>query len=227
MIIPKLKKILKNNTENTLQILNKDVASQDSYDVPPNQWIKLMHCENIGLLISNSSIIVNDGIENLNPTRGELHINRLNPFDFYSSLAVDKNNIDQNITTSWTTITSNRVIWDINNDYDIENNEFVIPRDGIYLLDLQIKLKSLLDVSTIILSLFKVGEVDEEWFILDYKDYLNDISQFTSAIEFDMYRGERYKIKIKMTGGLLVSGKIDGNDIYTAWGLTFQKPLFI
>jgi len=222
-----MKKILKNNTEETIQILNSDIPSGESYDVPSNQWFKLLSSESVLTRLENGTVILNDGVEDLSYEKAILHMNRMNPFDFYSSLAVDKNGTDQNISTSWTAVTSSRVLWDLDGNYDSDNDEFVIPRDGIYLLDLQMKLKSLLDVSTVTLSIFKVGEEsDEEWFVLDYKDTLQNVSQLTCAIEFDFYRGERYKIKIIMTGGLLVSGKIDGNDVYTAWGLTFQKPLF-
>ena len=60
-----MKKILKNNTEETIQILNSDIPSGESYDVPSSQWFKLLSSESVLTRLENGTVILNDGVEYL------------------------------------------------------------------------------------------------------------------------------------------------------------------
>jgi hypothetical protein len=54
-------KILKNNSGAELQILNRQVANADSYNVPYGQFTKLADSEYIVTLVTSGGIIVNNG----------------------------------------------------------------------------------------------------------------------------------------------------------------------
>lgn len=69
-----IKKILKNNTENTIQILSKDVLSQESYEINPCKWDKLSESIDIESLIQSGNIIVNNGCEDLSSVLGIEHV---------------------------------------------------------------------------------------------------------------------------------------------------------
>lgn len=68
------KKILKNNTDSTMQILNRDVGAGQQYDIPHGQWDKLADSEEIPTLISDGDIIVNNGEEDLSTSVALVHI---------------------------------------------------------------------------------------------------------------------------------------------------------
>lgn len=148
--------------------------------------------------------------------------------DFRSSLAVDKDGNNQNISgNGWHTITGSRVLWDINQDWDGVSHDFVVPLDGVYNFDIQQKITNLSSVSRIEMALFKRidgnPENDDYWFIIDEKspDSLTEV-QMDGATQFDFYEGERYCIKIKLEG-LFASATLSGNDDYTAWGFNLSE----
>ena len=149
--------------------------------------------------------------------------------DFYSSLAVDKDNIDQVIdeANNWVTISSNRILWDVNNDYLSSTFDFKVPFDGIYSADGQIKLVEITNCSKIELALFKRGEFfDDYWFILDEKPIVSGQTEtlLSYSTFFDFYEDEKFCLKIKLCGENS-SAKIVGEDDFTAWGYSFARNL--
>jgi len=68
------KKILKNNSGDTLQILRRELADQESYDIPKYFWDELSDKEDIKSLVSSGDIIVNNGEEDLDSVVGLEHI---------------------------------------------------------------------------------------------------------------------------------------------------------
>jgi len=146
---------------------------------------------------------------------------------FLASLAVDKNGTDQTLSgNDWTVVTSTRVLWDIETNYDEDTNDLIVHYDGIYSSDGQVKLTDIQNCTKIELAIFKRGSPDDYWFILDEKPIASGQtdSLLSFATFFDFYEGERYCIKIKLYGEN-ASATIDGEDDYTAWGYTFSRSM--
>jgi hypothetical protein len=146
---------------------------------------------------------------------------------FNSSVAVDRNGSHQDLSgTGWIELDSTRVIWDIETNYDSDTNDFVVPYDGIYFADGQLHFKNILGVTNIEVALFKRGEPDDYWFILEEQEVTAEAEvHFDWATSFDFYEGERYCIKIKLSG-LLPSCDLDGDDDLTAWGYNIIRNLY-
>jgi hypothetical protein len=147
--------------------------------------------------------------------------------EFRSSVAVDRNGTHQDLSgTNWIELESTRTIWDIESNYDEANNDFVVPYEGIYFTDGQIHFKNLVGVTNIEVALFKRGEPDDYWFILEEQETTGLVeAHFDWATSFDMYEGERFCIKIKLSG-LLPSCDVDGDDDVTAWGYNIIRNIY-
>lgn len=222
----KIVKIIKNISESTITILGVDLSPQAIYTIPSCKWDKLRDSSDIITLIDSETIILNDGTNDLS-IEGSKHLINIDQNEYNSSLAIDLNNIDQNITdNTWIEIDNQRVIWDLNSDFDLENNEFNVPLNGIYFIDVQIRIKNISSTADIELAIFKriEGEPDDYWFILDKKVTISGETQLTAGTSFNFYKDEKYVIKIKVSG-TNVNAIIDGSDDYTAWGITFEKAL--
>lgn len=68
------KRIIKNLSGVQKQILNRDVADGEYYDIPPHLWLELMDNTEVLSLISSGDYVVNDGYIDLSPDAGILHI---------------------------------------------------------------------------------------------------------------------------------------------------------
>lgn len=68
------KKIIKNLTGSTLQILNRDVDNNQSYDIAPNFWLDLSTDENILALIDSGDLSVSNGSQFLDVVAGRAHV---------------------------------------------------------------------------------------------------------------------------------------------------------
>jgi hypothetical protein len=149
--------------------------------------------------------------------------------EYNFSCAIDKDGTDQSLSgNDWIEITGSRILWDLGENYDIENNNFVIPFNGIYVFDIQAKIDSISNCSRIELAVFKRQEpADDYWFILDNKNIINETSvQLTSMTLFDFYFSEEYCLKIKLYGEG-ASASIDGDDDFTAWGYNFIRRIYL
>jgi len=69
-------KILKNVSGSTLQILNRDIENNDSYDIPSHLWLELSGDAEIRTLVEDEDIIVNDGTNDLDITEGLNHLSK-------------------------------------------------------------------------------------------------------------------------------------------------------
>lgn len=78
-----IKKILKNVSGQTLQILNRSIADGEQYDIPHGQWGKLADDTIIPSLISSEDIIVNNGVQDLSIAVAQLYIK-----DTYSNIQI-------------------------------------------------------------------------------------------------------------------------------------------
>lgn len=65
-----IRKILRNNTQSTLQIFNADVAAGSSYEIPENLWFDVARNTTIDTQITEGSIIVNNGTSDLSVEKG-------------------------------------------------------------------------------------------------------------------------------------------------------------
>jgi len=84
-----LRKIIKNLSGEKKQILNRDVADGDSYDVPINQWLKLYDSVDIRQHINTGVYIMNDGTQDLSPINA---IKMIELFQEESSFITKTNN---------------------------------------------------------------------------------------------------------------------------------------
>jgi len=150
---------------------------------------------------------------------------------YFPSLAVDRDGVDQTIAVDdWVTVESERVIWDLNENYDSETDDIVIEMDGIYSFDIQLNILEQENVKDIELAIFKrETEADDYWFILDkQKCEVGESIHLNGNTSFDFYSGDRYCLKIK--ANKIVSEDpcsfvINGSDDYTAWGYNFIRKI--
>ena len=145
-------------------------------------------------------------------------------------MAVDKDGINQSISgTTEVVVTKNRVLWDFNNEYDDNTDDFVVEVDGVYAFDIQLRMINFINCDSVELAIYKRGDPDDYWFILDKKSVgINNNIQLGGSTLFDFYKGDRICIKIKLTkvSALLnVYADIDGDDDYTAWGYNFVRSI--
>jgi len=226
------------NTTVKIKNISENDIKCHIYTLKPNEEIV---CDYNDLYSIVNNFCINEGI---NSNILEVHFNdtliKKNTFiyclknEFPFSAALDLNNIDQEVDgTNWIEVLPKRIIWDINQNYDIVNNDFVVPVDGIYYADGQFNVKNIQYCESIELAIFKREENgDDFWFILDKKIINNQSEeQMTFNTLFDFYENEKYAIKIKLTKKTNLlnfdpSCKINGSDDYTAWGYSFSKSLY-
>lgn len=70
-------KIIRNESGITKQILNRDVANGDSYNIAQHLWLELANADSIHTEITNGNYIVNNGSEDLSPEVGLVHIQNI------------------------------------------------------------------------------------------------------------------------------------------------------
>ena len=219
-------KYIHNKTEESITINGKEIPANSTFKIPEHLYAE--YSDNDFLLTQIDSGYINvsyDGINILNSIASQKQCLRVTAFR--SCLALDKNGNDQTInSTTETVITKNRTLWDFNSDYDDETNDFVVPIDGVYSFDIQLRINSFFNCKTVEIAVFKRGDPDDYWFILDKATVVDDFVQLSNSTLFDFYEGERYCLKIilEKTSGLLeVSANINGSDDYTAWGYNLLK----
>lgn len=222
-------KFIHNLTENLKTYQGREIQANSVYRLPPSLYAEYAEDNSIIIDLTSGDIGVSrDGI-NLIETL-ENAINFITHEDIRVSLALDKDGIDQYISgTNAVVIQADRVLWDLNENYDVSTDDLVVPVDGVYSFDCQIKLTNLSNVASVELAIFKRGSPDDYWFILDNKSVgsLSDI-QLSGATSFDFYKDERYTLKIILTKVLPLVGcscTIEGNDDFTAWGYSLSYPL--
>jgi hypothetical protein len=143
---------------------------------------------------------------------------------FPFSCAVDKDFINQDLSGSeFTVVSSSRVLWDVGEVYDIPKDRIVIPTNCLINFDIQLRVQNIVNCEKIELALFKKGEPDDYWFILDYKAVGSETElQLKGATQFDMYGEEEFDVRIKLhpVVGQTPTATIIGDDDFTAWGFS-------
>lgn len=71
-------KRIKNISGQTKQILNRDVANGETYDIPTNQWLELANNQEIVNWLENGIISINSGAADLSIEEGITLIKRFN-----------------------------------------------------------------------------------------------------------------------------------------------------
>jgi hypothetical protein len=213
-----------NKTQTTLTIRGQEIASNDFFDVPRRELAQWQDDQDVEALITNEDIAISNGTGEITNTSVALKYLRQ---ELESSFAVDKDATDQSLTgTDWTEVSAERILWDIHEDYLINDNNLLIPWDGIYFFDLQMRLSSLTDVDEVELAVFKrESPSDDYWFIIDKKTVtgLTEV-QLKGATSFDFYESEEYCLKIKLYG-TNPSATISGDDDFTAWGFDYRRQI--
>lgn len=206
-----------------------EIPNGDFFLIPPMLYNEFSDNADLILDIQNNLVAMSrDGITDLATVENSLAL--LETLNYRVSVAVDKEGIDQLVSgTSPVVINADRVLWDLHEDYDLDTEDFIVPIDGVYTFDCQIKLTNLSNVASVELAIYKRGTPDDYWFILDKKD-TNSLTevQLSGATSFDFYKDERYCLKLILTKVLPLVGcscTIDGSDDYTAWGYNLSYPL--
>ena len=223
---------LKNSTASNIThsfsgyVFEPDVA----VDIPLVDVDNMIDSEMETYINNGDIVVINEEDEELDPKIGWSYFSTRSK-TISASLAVDKDGTDQAISgTGWTVVEAERILWDLNGDYDISVDDFVVPENAIYTLDPVIRIKDIVDVEEIELAIFKRGSPDDYWFLLDRKypasQSLSEVV-LSNSVAFDMYMGERFCLKVKMiaTSGGTPTANIDGSDDYTAWGYDLSKKL--
>lgn len=226
---------LYNNTENELFFQGIPIATDTFLEIKPSLVLEYAKDESLQTAILNENIKLSfDGTSVLTvAAEKQAILLQYLPIDpVPSSFAADKLGTDQIVETeTWTKVTSARRIWDKLGDYDITNDEFVIPANGIYNFDIQLRLKNLANVAEAELALFKrETPEDDYWFIISRRTGISGLGyvHLNGATQFDFYAGERYYLAIKLVKNdpeLPITATIDENDDYTAWGLSWETTI--
>lgn len=152
--------------------------------------------------------------------------------DFRSTFAVDKDGANQSLSgTDWTKLTAVRVLWDYHGDYDAATSEFVVPKDGIYSSDIQVRFTDFVNVKSVEVALFMYidGVNDDYWFTLGKSEVDSDSdAHIGNSTEFDFRAGQRFYIAARLTkisSLLACSATLLGSDDYTAWGGSYTLPI--
>lgn len=72
------KKIIRNESGDTYQIINRDIANGSSYDIEPNFWLEAANATTLHSSVLSEDLIVNDGTNDLPPTVGVAHLTNIN-----------------------------------------------------------------------------------------------------------------------------------------------------
>lgn len=224
-------RFIKNNSGQTKNYGYGDLPDGETWEFPSQGVLDRLANKPafVADVLSGDIAVVQDENE-LKPKIG-MNWLRYNSPVLTSSLALDKDGTNQSISgNGWTVVTANRVLWDINEDYDNSTNDFVVPIDAVYRMDALMVVKNIVQCQQIELAIFKRGEPDDYWFLVDRKyPALLSLQEvvLSNNIAFDFYSEERYCLKIKMTPTILGNPQatIDGDDDYTAWGYDLSKKL--
>ena len=223
-------KYLHNLSEDALTFCGRELPANSVYRIPVESYSE--YAEDSALISAIDSAVVavsGDGETVLSSSDSSKEF--LKSIEvFRSSLAVDKDGTNQTISDiTEVVLTKNRVLWDFNHDYDDSADDFVVEMDGVYAFDIQLRMVNFINCKSVELAVFKRGDPDDYWFILDKKEVgVNDNLQLGGSTLFDFYKGDRICIKVKLTkiSDLLdVSADIDGSDDYTAWGYNFVRSI--
>lgn len=147
---------------------------------------------------------------------------------FASSLAVDKDNVDQLVEVDTPVVVqANRILWDLIGDFDLTTDKFFPPIDGVWNANGTIAVKDLTNVGIISLQIWRN---DEPWFTVA-QILANDAMNFIPfSCDVDAYNSSSHdfdlRIKLdKVDPGQPCSATISGSDEETAWGMTFLQQL--
>lgn len=220
-------KYIHNLTQETLSYQGRSIEADEYYKIPSNLYLEFADDAQLEAdIINNVVALSRDGITDIASKDNAIHFLKLK--EFRSSIAVDKNGINQQVSgTAATVVVADRVLWDLGEDYDVGGDHIDIPYDGIYSFDCQIKLTNITNCSFIELAIYKKLENGQDyWFILDRKPVGTATElQMNGATQFDFYKGEQYDLRILLTKSLPLlecSCTISGDDDYTAWGLNLS-----
>lgn len=214
------------NSEKTYQ--GKVIPIDGYYLIPPPLYVEFSEDKDLVSDIEIGDVVLSrDGQTDLVTIENNLALLTLDTYRV--SIAVDKENISQYVSgVDPVTINAERILWDLHEDYDIDQSSFIVPIDGVYFFDCQIKLTNISNIACVELAIYKTGSPDDYWFILDKKDVtsLSEV-QLSGATSFDFYKNDSFKLKLIMTKVLPMnqcSCTIDGSDDYTAWGYSLNYP---
>jgi hypothetical protein len=70
-------KIVRNESGSTIQILNREMADTESYDVPPHMWAELAFDSDLHSLVTSGDFVINDGNVDLIAPVGLAHIQNI------------------------------------------------------------------------------------------------------------------------------------------------------
>ena len=219
-------KYIHNVSAETKEYQGREILTGAFYKIPSPLYAEYSEDQQLIEDIQNGVVVMSrDGVNDIENVENSLLL--LSTVEFRCSVAIDKNSINQFIQgTNPIVVSADRILWDIGEDYDLAAEDFVVPADGVYYFDSQIRVTNLANVSSIELALYKRGEPDDYWFILDKQAVGGQTEiQLNGATEFDFYKDERYALKVIMYKTLPLvdcSCTISGDDDYTAWGYTLR-----
>jgi len=151
---------------------------------------------------------------------------------YQSSFAVDKNDDSpQTIdTTSVVLITAERVLWDLQGEYDLASSTFSPALDGVWNLNGTITVSDFVNIARVKVHIYRNGD---PWFtVVDASMAGETRRSLTFTCDVDAYASEAHDFDIRLqveavVGGDPVSIVISGTDEETAWGMTFLQVLTI
>jgi hypothetical protein len=131
---------------------------------------------------------------------------------------------DQSVSgTDWVKVETKRVIWGLNNTWDLVGNGWSPTVNGIFFHDPQIRMKDMVDVTRVEIGIFVDNEL---WWVSDQKDIASGVSSIIlrGAVHIDAYVGSTLDVRVRLTG-TSPTAKVDWDDDWTAWGFALKDLL--
>lgn len=83
------KKIIKNLSGSTQQIINRVINNNDSYDVAPNFWLDLAKDSDVISKVTSGDYVINDGTSDLSVSDGLYHIQKISGISDAADIVFD------------------------------------------------------------------------------------------------------------------------------------------
>jgi hypothetical protein len=141
------------------------------------------------------------------------------------TFAVDKNLVDQPVSGGTATkITSERVIWDTFENYDLPNSQMAPKEDGVWNLNGTLTFTDLVGAESVCVDVYRNNEL---WFTVAYKEVDGAVKlSLPFSCDVDAYASYGHTFDLRVT--LLpaeATATVSGSDEETAWGMTYLATL--
>lgn len=142
-----------------------------------------------------------------------------------ATFAVDKDNIDQEVTgAAVTVITGGRSLWDNFASFDVGTSKFVPTVDGVWNLNGTITVRDIVGATSVAVDVYRN---DELWFTVAFAEISGQTSiALPFSCDVDAYASSSHDFDLRIRlAPETATATVSGSDEETAWGMTLVAPL--